>query len=641
MFNLFGNNKSQSKQNQNSNTGTGTMPYVDIPYPIPSSNPPNTSSNSNNVSTSSQQTSTNTDTEPYDELSREIDELLNGNIDNINLNDSSTKHAENSTGDKLDIENSIAEIDKILESDFNEQITRSPMPENNSSKEQNPINKKNSIESSKNNQNETQFKEVSKPFSQNDDIDEFLKDFEQNQNQTKTINNNPVQNQNNQSLNQSNQDIKDYLDTFVNSNNNETITNTDTFTKESDLNKSDQIEESYYLNQNSTLKTQENINPEISNDNTNNSNIEGTLEVNNPSSTSVDTQFNYGNENIDVFQSQSTNLKKDFDNSSEESDKTVKTNEETTYTPKLDLDINDKFNINTEFGNNTINEKGYVEDVTKNGKEDMEIQKDTSNDDSKVFTEYTSSLNSNENKQTENKIVQEKVQDKEPDYKTYLNEIEGSLDTCAFVGLNTKQTIKFVSDSLRIAARELSKKGYKINIDSNKGYGLSVVDGCRDTENEGTEINLTGFYLKPFFSSFSDQIDLFVDINNYTYKLYSNIFEKTKDIITESNVFIVPEINTINNYMIFFSLLNLSYLYKNRSKHILIFGRGWQAKVKEIFSIMKIDEQSLENFYFCTNLKELFETIVMIEKNNKTKKSLLIPKIIDNREADSEKKLVL
>ncbi|MCS7317641.1 MAG: hypothetical protein NZZ41_04935 [Candidatus Dojkabacteria bacterium] len=281
----------------------------------------------------------------------------------------------------------------------------------------------------------------------------------------------------------------------------------------------------------------------------------------------------------------------------------------------------------------TVKEKTKTQNtITSNDKtQASDVETDASSID-KIVYEDNLSMSAQTSQNTSNL---------EPDYTQFLDKISGSIKRYCFIGLNTENKIKFVSDSIKIIARELSKKGCEFNIDSLRGYGTSIIDGCIEAENEGYIAKVTGYYLKPFFASYSDESNLFVDIQNYTYNLYSNSFRRMYDIVSASDIFLTFDTSGINNYSLIMHLLSIAFMYKDKSKSIIVFGRNWKAKVKELLALLKLREQDITKLFFAENLKELFETIACLEKENSTKRSLFVPKIIDNRDQEEEKQFLV
>ncbi len=199
------------------------------------------------------------------------------------------------------------------------------------------------------------------------------------------------------------------------------------------------------------------------------------------------------------------------------------------------------------------------------------------------------------------------------------------------LGLNTDNMDTTTSEMLKVFLTLLMKSIDEIVVDSNKGYGSEIGNLV-----SGSNIKLTGIYLRPFYSSYTDESDAIVSTSNYTAVVYSDFIEKIKHMVKESDIFIMPEVKGINNTSELFALWNIENIYLGHHKPIVLLGSGWEETVNKLKELFGLKDSELQSVSICKTPEEAFNLIIKLDSEYQGKISSNAQKIIDKRDEDSE-----
>ncbi len=206
--------------------------------------------------------------------------------------------------------------------------------------------------------------------------------------------------------------------------------------------------------------------------------------------------------------------------------------------------------------------------------------------------------------------------------------------TVGFIGLNSQPNSKVVEKITELSKR-LSEFSEVFIIDSAKGYAKSVFESAKERG-----IDLTGMYLKPFHSEYSDEADL-GDYDNFTVMMFSNTADKIKNIIKESDLLIMPEVFGLNNLGILFEVWSTSSMYPGQNKPIILLGKGWTAILSQLKNMFKLSDTDLSFVNVCTTTEEALAKIKELDSTLLTKEVKAPRRIIDLREEDDEEGLFI
>lgn len=206
--------------------------------------------------------------------------------------------------------------------------------------------------------------------------------------------------------------------------------------------------------------------------------------------------------------------------------------------------------------------------------------------------------------------------------------------TVGFIGLNSQPNSKVV-EKITELSKKLSEFSEVFIIDSAKGYAKSVFESAKERG-----IDLTGMYLKPFHSEYSDEADL-GNYDNFTVMMFSNTADKIKNIIKESDLLIMPEVFGLNNLGILFEVWSTSSMYPGQNKPIILLGKGWTAILSQLKNMFKLSDTDLSFVNVCTTTEEALIKIKELDSALLTKEVKAPRRIIDLREEDDEEGLFI
>ncbi|RMD76671.1 hypothetical protein D6810_03285 [Candidatus Dojkabacteria bacterium] len=202
-----------------------------------------------------------------------------------------------------------------------------------------------------------------------------------------------------------------------------------------------------------------------------------------------------------------------------------------------------------------------------------------------------------------------------------------SIRSISLVGLNDTEGVYEDLLSKLLNFIHSLPKNVEIIIDSNKMAGgdlLKKVD---------PKFSITGVYLKPFYSNYSDEAGSSVFRINYRYILYSNYFEKLTYIIDNSDVVVIPVTTGLVNLANVSVLLALQYIYRQQFKSVILWGLGW----REFIEFMNLSAEESESIIYAETVDELLERLVEIDTSLYHQQKQIQTVELDLRERGDEK----
>lgn len=206
--------------------------------------------------------------------------------------------------------------------------------------------------------------------------------------------------------------------------------------------------------------------------------------------------------------------------------------------------------------------------------------------------------------------------------------------TIGFIGLNTQPNLKVV-EKVSELAEKLSDFAEVFIIDSAKGYAKTIFDSAK-----AKNIELTGMYLKPFHSTYSDEAEL-GDYENFTVMMFSNNSDKIKNLIKESDILVMPEITGLNSLGTLFEIWSTNSMYPGQHKQLILLGKGWTNILSQLKTLFKLTDGDLNFVNVCATAEEALAKISELDKMYLNKEVKQPRKVIDLREEDDEEGLFI
>jgi hypothetical protein len=171
----------------------------------------------------------------------------------------------------------------------------------------------------------------------------------------------------------------------------------------------------------------------------------------------------------------------------------------------------------------------------------------------------------------------------------------------------------------------------EIILDSNKMVGEMLV------KNVNPKTSITGVYLKPFFSNYSDVSEQYVSRLNYRVVLFSNYFEKLTHIIENSDLIVIPLTSGLVNLANVANFLALQYIYANQSKPVILFGIEW----REFINSLNLNNEENASIRYADTAEDLIQSIVELDKSSYETVPTLTENQIDLRKKGDEVSFIL
>lgn len=228
----------------------------------------------------------------------------------------------------------------------------------------------------------------------------------------------------------------------------------------------------------------------------------------------------------------------------------------------------------------------------------------------------------------EEKIVEEKQSPIETEIAPIQSEYGfKKIKNVAFIGLNSK-TFGNVSLEIRTIADFLAKKGMNILIDSNKGYGNDLLTTIESLE----KAKVTAVHFKPFYTNYSDETDRHSQIHDYTTVVYSDLIERLKYFIRESEAFIFPEVTGLLNMSALTTLLSLQYLYQGQHKPVILIGNKWNSKIEKLKEISGMTDEEFKSVIIVSTAEDAVKILTDSDEKMSTESKFKSRKFYDYRE---------
>lgn len=207
--------------------------------------------------------------------------------------------------------------------------------------------------------------------------------------------------------------------------------------------------------------------------------------------------------------------------------------------------------------------------------------------------------------------------------------------TVGFIGLNNEQPNSKVIEKVDELASKLAEKVEAFVIDSAKGYAKGIFDNAKV---KGIEI--TGMYLKPFYSGYTDEAEI-GEYENYTVMMFSSSTDKIKNIIKESDILVIPEVTGLNNLGVLFEVWSTNSIYPGQHKPLILIGKGWSSILTQLKGLFKLSDNDLSFVNVCQTADEALTKIAELDGQYLAKGTKQPKKIIDLREEDDEEVLFI
>lgn len=210
------------------------------------------------------------------------------------------------------------------------------------------------------------------------------------------------------------------------------------------------------------------------------------------------------------------------------------------------------------------------------------------------------------------------------------------LDKVAFVSLNVPSINPTLSKKVKTLTEMLGGMNAKFYVDSNKGYGMDVITGASKFNSK-----VTGVYLKPFYSNYSDEAEIDTQLNDYTSVIFSNIIERVKFLLREANVFIIPETSGLNNISLALLFSSLQFFYLGQHKPVIFLGLAWKNKMNDLKKAFSLSEDEMSSMFFASTPEEAKTQIRKLDEESSSKPPLKMKKVVDLRDGDDEREYLI
>jgi hypothetical protein len=233
------------------------------------------------------------------------------------------------------------------------------------------------------------------------------------------------------------------------------------------------------------------------------------------------------------------------------------------------------------------------------------------------------------------KAVETKPEEK-PTMETFHDTKLKVLDKVAFIGLNMTGQNPSLSKKTKALSMALSQMGVEFFIDSNKGYGMDVISGASTNNSK-----VTGVYLKPFYSNYSDEAEIETQLNNYSSIIFSNILDRFKHLLKEAKIFIIPETTGLNNISTAMLFASLQFFYFGQHKPVIFFGLAWKNKFDELKKVFNLSDEEMKTMTFCSTNEEAIEAIKKLDSEFSGMPPVKMKQVVDLRDGDNEKEYLM
>jgi len=251
----------------------------------------------------------------------------------------------------------------------------------------------------------------------------------------------------------------------------------------------------------------------------------------------------------------------------------------------------------------------------------------------------------NEDETKEEKIEEEKVEEKEeilkpedisiPNILGDYTQIElTNFKTVGFVGLNTEEINENIATNISSIVEAFSQVLNEIIIDSNKGYGKEIINTLINLKY--SKLKLTGIFLRPSYSGYSDDSGTNINYEKYTSILYSNYLERFKHIVNVVDFFIIPEVSGLINFSTVFTLLSIQHLYVGQAKPVILIGANWKNIIQDFKDKLLFTSEEIQSIHIVSDSDEAISLIQKIDQEFSTKSPIPQRKVIDMRSDNDE-----
>ncbi len=227
--------------------------------------------------------------------------------------------------------------------------------------------------------------------------------------------------------------------------------------------------------------------------------------------------------------------------------------------------------------------------------------------------------------------VEEPSSDQVKPQEVYNQKPIESFKNFSFIGLNAAQINNELGNKVSSLVGSLAASNVNFIIDSTKGYGKNVVSALMKSESK-----LTAVFLNPYYSSYTDESEDVIDVKNYVSVVFSNYIDRIKHIIKNSDIYIFPETDGIQNFSEFLLIWSIDFLYTGQHKPIILIGKKWPEIISGLKTTLKFTDEQVELLNVCKDTQEAMSKITQLDDEYKNKKTSTVKRILDMREENDE-----
>lgn len=220
-------------------------------------------------------------------------------------------------------------------------------------------------------------------------------------------------------------------------------------------------------------------------------------------------------------------------------------------------------------------------------------------------------LNSNETTQTdyegvENSVIPPMLPSVEQETRPKTNQdlfVLKNIRSIALVGLNDTDGVFDDVGSDLVNFSNALPLSTELIIDSSKMAGGELLRGVEK------HVSITGVFLKPFFTNYSDIAEQVPARLNFRSILFSNYFEKISHIVHNAELIVVPLTSGLVNLANVSNLLAIQYIYGKQAKPVVLLGKEW----RDFIDSLNLNEEESSSIRFADNVSELLELVKKLD----------------------------
>jgi 23S rRNA pseudoU1915 N3-methylase RlmH len=246
---------------------------------------------------------------------------------------------------------------------------------------------------------------------------------------------------------------------------------------------------------------------------------------------------------------------------------------------------------------------------------------------------------------SEPKEVEVKPEKKEKKEEPKINKVENKekpkstrnvFKKIAILGLDGPNTNSLDLEGITQMSKNLLSQKVELILGTDKGHSSKLVSNIQNPKSRISTVSL-----HPVLTvNGSEKVQTESQTNNFAV-IYSNYIEWLRHLMKEARMFILFDGAGLQNHSVLVNLINISQMYGEGGKPIILVGESWKMKVDSLMKAGLFKAEDVENVHILNNTDELQAKLDELNSKYASNSEPQYARVVDRRVEGDEKEFVV